>query len=131
MVKGLEFQLGTCEENLRVFCNKTLSDFEKSKENFINDINLRISEVKMENNKYSHDLLKRAELLKEDHEKIVKIKDDLMIKSVERNKFSSSKEINKKPNDDFTMIKVELEELQGKFTNLSEFIKVSNYICII
>jgi len=126
MIKGLDFQLGSCEENLRVFCSKTLSDFENNIKNLINNLNLRISEVKMENNKYSHDLLKRAGLLKEEHEKILKIKNEL-IKTVAENSYNN-KEINKKTNDNFNMIKLEFEEMQGKFIDLSEFIKVSNYM---
>jgi len=77
MIKTLDFQINNCENNLREYCNKTITAFEKQTTENLNDMNMRITEVKMENNKYSYELKKNSDTLLKEIDSIAKLKDDI------------------------------------------------------
>ncbi len=123
MIKTLDFQINTCENNLREYCNKTMNAFEKNVTNNLNDMNMRISEVKMENNKYSYELKKSSENLIKEVEGIMKMKEEVVKKNDAD--FNKIKEVNKATNDNFDDLRTDFNQMQAKFSDLSEFIKVN------
>jgi len=122
MIKTLDFQINNCENNLREYCNKTITAFEKQTTENLNDMNMRITEVKMENNKYSYELKKNSDTLLKEIDSIAKLKDDINWKY--ESFLMNVKAINQGTNDNFDDLKVEFNNINNKFGDLSEFIKV-------
>ena len=125
MIKTLDFQINSCESNLREYINKTNTIFEKNTNENLNDMNMRITEVKMENNKYSYELKKNSDQLIKELEHLSKLKEDINKKY--ESSLWSMHEINKQTNENFDGLKVEFNQVHAKFTDLAEFIKVLIY----
>jgi len=121
MIKHLDFQLTTCENNIKNYCNKVQSKYEESVTSRFNEANNRLSEVKAENNKYSHDLIKRTESLNEEFSKYLILKENLYNKV--DNEVNNIQSMFRKTNENFIEIKMEFDSLNGKYIDLSEFIK--------
>ena len=122
MIKNLDFQITNSENNLREYCTKIMNNFEKNTTVNLNDMNVRISEVKMENNKYSYELKNSSDNLVKEMEKFLKVKEELK-KSVETN-IIDLKDLNKITNDNFEELKDEFHQINVKFIDLAQFIKV-------
>jgi len=122
MIKTLDFQINNCENNLREYCNKTITTNKKQTTENLNNMNMRITEVKMENNKYSYELKKNSDTLLKEIDSIAKLKDDINWKY--ESFLMNVKAINQGTNDNFDDLKVEFNNINNKFGDLSEFIKV-------
>ncbi len=77
MMKQFNFQIESHESSFKEYSRKTLQKFEKMHKNSIQDFTDKIDEVKLENGKYSLELMKKFNIVKEKIQEIEKIKESL------------------------------------------------------
>ena len=114
-------QIKNVENKFGEYCNNSLKSYEKNSIDRNNLLDEKIEAMRIENGKYSFNLIKKADEINIDWEKLQKIKDEIYAKfNEELNKYSQSNnnlcKIFNTQRDEFRIIK-------DRFTELSEFIK--------
>ena len=114
-------QIKNVENKFGEYCNNSLKSYEKNAIDRNNLLDEKIEAMRIENGKYSFNLIKKADEINIDWEKLQKIKDEIYTKfNEELNKYSQSNnnlcKIFNTQRDEFRIIK-------DRFTELSEFIK--------
>ena len=113
-IRGVQSKFGD-------YCKNCFKDYEKNSKERYDLFEEKISAMRIENGKYTYDLIKKTDDLKIDWEKLQKIKEEILKKFDE--------EINKHSQTNNNLCKVfnsqrdEFKILKGRFTELSDFIK--------
>ena len=113
-IRGVQSKFGD-------YCKNCFKDYEKNSKERYDLFEEKISAMRIENGKYTYDLIKKTDDLKIDWEKLQKIKEEIFKRFDE--------EINKHSQTNNNLCKVfnsqrdEFKILKGRFTELSDFIK--------
>ncbi len=110
------------KEYIHLNCNNLETFFKEQHSQVIE----RVNDVKVENSKYSYDIMVSSQDLKKEIEKLTQLRDDQNTKFDENvNKMIES---NKNTTNSYEFIKNDFDVMKKKFTDLSEFIKVNSKI---
>ena len=114
-------RVNSSEEKFKQYCNLCFQNFDKNSNDRFNLLEERIGTLRMENAKYSSELIERSNELKTDWDKIMGIKTEIY------DKLNSELEKYVKYNSNLLKVfesqKSEFTLLKNRFTELSEFIK--------
>ena len=114
-------RVNSIEEQFKEYCNICFKNYDKNSNDRFNALEEKMNSLRMENIKYSSELIERSNELKLDWDKILDIKTEIYAKlDSELMKF---KEINNDLVKIFESQKSEFTLLKKRFTELSEFIK--------
>jgi len=119
--KSFDFQLKNSENIIRDNCFKTITHHENNTLSSLNDMSLRITEVKLENNKYAYELKQYSDTIIKEIESFNTLKEDLNKKY--DISYYNLQNLHKNTENDFEKLKQEFNLLHSKFSDLSEFIK--------
>ena len=114
-------RINNSEDKFKEYCNLCFNKFDKKNNDRFNELEDRISSLRMENVKHSSELINRSNELKMDWDKIMNIKseiDDKLNSELEKYKIFNNDLIKKLENQ-----KSEFNLIKQRFTELSEFIK--------
>ena len=121
LINTFNTRVNTSEEKFKQYCNLCFENFDKNSNERFNILEERINTLRMENGKYSAELIERSNELKTDWDKIMNIKTEIY------DKLNSELEKYVKYNSDLLKVfesqRSEFTLLKNRFTELSEFIK--------
>ena len=121
LINTFNNRVNNSEEKFKQYCNICFENFDKNSNDRFNLLEERIGTLRMENGKYSAELIERSNELKADWDKIMGIKTEIY------DKLNSELEKYVKYNSDLLKVfesqKSEFTLLKNRFTELSEFIK--------
>ena len=121
MIGAFNKQIKNVETQFAEFCNNSFQNFDKNCNERNNLLEEKIQNMRIENGKYSFDLIQKSKELKIEWEKIQNIQDDIY------NRFN--KELSKHVHTSNNLCRIfnsqrdEFKLLKSRFTELSEFIK--------
>ena len=114
-------RVNNSEEKFKEYCNICFNKFDKNSNDRFNALEEKISSLRMENIKYSSELIERSNELKMDWDKVMNIKKEV------DNKLNAELAKYSKYNNNLIKIfesqKTEFNLIKNRFTELSEFIK--------
>ena len=114
-------RVNNSEEKFKEYCNLCFNNFDKNSNDRFNALEERMGSLRMENVKYSSELIERSNELKTDWDKIMNIKTEIYDKlNSELEKYAA---YNNNLLKIFESQKSEFALLKKRFTELSEFIK--------
>ena len=122
MIKSINIQLDTADKNSKEYihlnCNNLEASFKYQNDQLIE----RINSAKLENGKYSFDLMNVSNDLKKELDKVCKFKEEIYTKFEQE--VLKMTDANKNTISSHDFLKSEFKIMKKKFTELSEFIKV-------
>lgn len=122
MLKTINMQLDTADKNNKDFINLNCKSLEISFKEQYKELFERVSSVKMENSKYSMELMNATNDLKKENERMNKLREEFSVKSDQQ--LQKMIDSNKSLTIGFDFLKSDLDTMKKKFTDLSQFIKV-------
>lgn len=121
LVTSFSMQIETTEKNMKNFTSQLLNGTEANFKREYENIDVKIGNMRMENNKYCYQLQKNANELATEKEKLTNIQAYITVQLDDT--LTKCKELNKNTVDNFSSIKADYLAIQSKFIELSEFIK--------
>jgi hypothetical protein len=124
MLQGMSRQLEMADKSNKNYTNKIMQEQENTLKSQFTDLDNKLYTIKIDNNKYAIQLQKSSHELSIEYDKILKIKDDINSRLEESVK--NMKDSNKLTVNHFDTVKADFEKIKGKFTEVADFIKVTN-----
>ena len=121
LIGVFEKRVNATGEQFKEYCNICFDNFDKNSNDRYNALEEKMNSLRMENVKYSSELIERSNELKMDWEKIMNIKTEIYAKL--DSELKNFTKINNNLLKIFESQKSEFTLLKNRFTELSEFIK--------
>lgn len=121
MIKGLSSHTENIEKNANNYTLKMIKDAEIKTQREFDNVTDKIMEVRMENNKYSIDLQKKASDITIDYEKLLNIKTEII--TIYDLKVEEMKSMHQKMHEEFEAVRADYETMKAKFNSLSDFLR--------
>ena len=115
-------QLDNADKNNKDYINLNCNSLEISFKEQYKELFERVSSVKMENSKYSMELMNATNDLKKENERMYKLREEFSAKFDQQ--LQKMIDSNKSTTSAFEFLKSDLDTMKKKFTDLSQFIKV-------
>jgi len=121
LIASFSTQIRGVQSKFGDYCQNCFKDYEKNNKERYDAFEEKLNAMRIENGKYTYDLIKKTDDIKIDWEKLQKIKEEIFKRFDE--------EINKYSHTNNNLCKVfnsqrdEFKILKGRFTELSDFIK--------
>jgi hypothetical protein len=121
MLKSIGSQLEQSEKGAKNYINKMLDTSETNFRNEIEQLNKRITDMRLENHKYAFELQKSANELNVEHEKMLNMKKETL--SSLDNSVTKMENMHKETVKELDEYKNEFGKIKSRFIELAEFIK--------
>ena len=122
MIKSINIQLDNNDKNGKLYANKLIAEYELKLKSDISDLNSKLGDIRMENNKYSLQLQKVSGDLSVEYSKLLQMKAEVneqLDKSV-----LEMKDMHKETENKFSKVDSDFDVMKYKFGEIAEFIKV-------
>ena len=121
IIKSFNLQIDSVTNTFKDFCNKSIKQVEKQFFNRIEETEEKIENLRIENSKFTLDLINECEQFKINKKDLDKYKDDLETRY--NDNFKKYEELHYNTVNKFEEIDKEFKLIKQKFSGLSEFIK--------